>query len=100
MPLATVNHTLDAEAGAVPIAVLSPVVHDEPPPGAPGASPAACAVFTATTVGTAPPSIRAVIPVIHRRRVVNRRRVVQRRPVQRRPIVRRRPRMPGIRTRL
>src|SRR5438309_10831211 len=43
MPAAAVNHTLEAGPVAVPRAVLLPVVHDEPPPGAPGASPAACA---------------------------------------------------------
>src|SRR5438552_6174201 len=43
MPAAAVNHTLEAGPVAVPRAVLLPVVHEEPPPGAPGASPAACA---------------------------------------------------------
>src|SRR5664280_3277843 len=51
-PLATVNHTGDAVPDAVPRAILSPVVHDEPPPGAPGASPDPWADATEPPVAT------------------------------------------------
>src|SRR5450759_1074986 len=52
-PFATVNHTGDAVPDAVPRAILSPVVHDEPPPGAPGASPDSWADATEPPVATA-----------------------------------------------
>src|SRR5664280_95197 len=49
-PFATVNHTGDAVPDAVPRAILSPVVHDEPPPGA---SPDSWADATEPPVATA-----------------------------------------------
>src|SRR5512142_2481258 len=52
MPLATVNQTFDVVPLDVPMASLLPVVHDEPWPGAPRASPAANEVAGTATVST------------------------------------------------